>query len=169
MFGASGDVLLSRAPAPPLARPNIPSAPQQGRIFISYVREDREAVDRLAHALRRANFDVWLDRSNLLPGMRWQTEIRNAIRAGDYFIACFSPRYTAKQASYMNEELLLAIEQLRLMPRGRRWFIPIVLEKCAIPDLPVGPGETLDSFHYVDFSQNWDAAFESVLRSLRRG
>jgi hypothetical protein len=128
-----------------------------------------EAADRLAAALRGSGFDVWLDRTHLLPGMRWQAEIRSAIQAGDYFITCFSPQYTGKQATYMNEELIVAAEQLRLMPRSRRWFIPVMLEKCEISDLPIGPGETLDKvIQYADFSQNWDTAFQAVVRSLSR-
>jgi hypothetical protein len=159
--GGTGDVILCRAPAGPNAPP-----PPKRRVFISYVREDSEAIDRLAHALRGSGFDVWLDRTDLLPGMNWQSEIKSAIQAGDYFIACFSPRYAAKQVSYMNEELIVAIEQLRRMPRTRRWFIPVMLEKCDIPELPIGLGETLDNLHYADFSRDWDAAFQTVVRSL---
>ncbi|MGH3435248.1 MAG: toll/interleukin-1 receptor domain-containing protein [Sciscionella sp.] len=137
------------------------------RIFVSYVREDMDAVDQLVHALTESGFDVWMDRTHLLPGMRWQSEIKKAIRAGDYFIACFSPRYCNKLVSYMNEELIIAIEQLRLMPRNRRWFVPIMLETCEIPDLPIGPGETFSEFiQYADFSVNWDKAIRAVLDSL---
>ena len=77
---------------------------------------------------------MWLDRTDLLPGMRWKSVIRKAIRSGDYFIACFSPRYVSKAETFMNEELNIAVERLRRMNRSRQWFFPVILEDCEIPD-----------------------------------
>src|SRR5437879_1648035 len=39
-----------------------PKHPPHRRIFISYVHEDWQQVDRLVRSLRRREFDVWLDR-----------------------------------------------------------------------------------------------------------
>jgi TIR domain len=136
------------------------------RVFISYVREDSDIVDRLAAGLRAESFDVWLDRTHLLAGMRWQSVIRQAILSGDSFIACFSPRYVSKNSTFMNEELNIAIDRLRTMHRSRRWFFPVMLEKCQIPDYPIGPGETLASLHYLDFSRNWTSAMKSLVTAL---
>ena len=58
--------------------------------FISYVREDLPIVDRLADELRQNGIEVWIDRDRIAPGERWHDAIREAIRAGDLFIACFS-------------------------------------------------------------------------------
>lgn len=57
---------------------------------------------------------MWRDTSSLWPGEDWRAKIREAIsRDALVFIACFSSRSVARQVSYQNEELLLAIEQLR--------------------------------------------------------
>ena len=40
------------------------------------------------------------------------------------FIACFSSRSVARKISYQNEEILLAIEQLRVRRPGDLWLIP---------------------------------------------
>jgi hypothetical protein len=166
VVGDNNTVSGAPRPAPPA------SAPVRGgtRVFVSYVREDLATVDRLVAALRDAGHDVWIDRGSLLPGMRWQQEIRKAIESGDYFLACFSPHYWKPQ-SYMNEELALAVARLRLMPRTRSWFIPIVLEPCELPDVPIGPGETIaDSIQYADFTADWDAAVRQLVAALgRRG
>jgi hypothetical protein len=66
----------------------------------------------------------------------------------------------------MNEELLLAIEQLRLRPRDRQWFMPVVLDRCTIPDYPIGAGETLQDLHHLDFSADWDAAISQLVRAI---
>jgi TIR domain len=102
-------------------------------VFISYVRDNRDVVDRLATELRAAGVDVWLDRERLRPGERWKTAIREAIHSGILFVACFSREYAARDASYMNQELTLAIDELRLRPVDRRWFVSLVLSGGEVP------------------------------------
>jgi hypothetical protein len=43
----------------------------------------------------------------------------------------------------MNEEITQAIEQMRQLPTDQRWFIPVLLSSCNIPDLSISPGVTL--------------------------
>src|SRR5262249_49097893 len=147
-----------------LVRP-IDKAPKR-RVFISYVREDLVIVDKIAEALRLVGVDVWLDRTHLKAGDRWVDVIKSAITDGDYFIACFSTAYANRTNTYMNEELLLAIEQLRRRPRARRWFIPITLDSCDIPKYPIGVDETLDHIHRLDFSDDWAKSIELLLKAV---
>jgi hypothetical protein len=158
----------SRVPSPAEDGPAKDGSPValRKRVFISYVHEDAQPVDRLASALISNGLDVWLDRTHLLPGMRWKSVIRKAIRSGDYFIACFSPSYVSKTETFMNEELNIAIDRLRTMHRSRQWFFPVMLEECDIPDYEIGPGETLDSLQYLDFSRDWDAAVKKLVAAL---
>jgi hypothetical protein len=147
----------------PVSRQSETVRAARRRIFVSYVREDLALVDRLVLDLRTAGYDVWIDRSQLLPGRRWKSEIKKAIADGDYFIACFSPNYWKLQ-TYMNEELIYAVERLRLMPRNRDWFIPAMLAECEIPDHAIGPNETLaDTMQYADFGKDWDEALRQVI------
>ena len=59
-------------------------------VFISYVRENTEDVQRLAQALKAYGVKVWLDKNQIKPGYRFADAIRDAISQGDFFIACFS-------------------------------------------------------------------------------
>jgi hypothetical protein len=79
-------------------------------VFISYVRENSDDVERLAQVLRAYDINVWLDKNQLEPGQRWKEAIRRTISQGDFFIACFSVEYNNRSKTYMNEELTLAIE-----------------------------------------------------------
>lgn len=135
-------------------------------VFLSYVREDSALVDQIADTLRMHGIDVWLDRTNILPGDDWRKAIRHAIRDGAYFVACFSPAYAKRTRTYMNEELDLAVRQLLLMPHGTRWFIPIKLAACEIPELEIGAVRTLESIQYVDFSTDWNSAMTELLKGL---
>jgi TIR domain len=88
-----------------------------GHVFISYVREDRQRVDRLQAILAQAGINVWRDTGSLWPGQDWQIEIRRAIMSRSLaFIACFSEHSDAKGVSYQNDELIVAVEQMRRRP-----------------------------------------------------
>ena len=134
-------------------------------VFISYVRENIEIVDRLYQALRSRGIQVWLDRNDIGPGLRWKREIRRAIQQGAYFIACFSQEYNARGRTYMNEELTIAIEELHQRPIDQAWFIPVKLNECEIPDRDIGGGETLRDLQYVNLYENWMLTFSVSLKS----
>ena len=113
------------------------------KVFISYVRENMEIVDRLYQELKSHGIQVWLDRNDIGLGLRWKREIRRAIQQGTFFIGCFSQEYHNRDRTYMNEELTIAIEELRQRPIDQAWFIPVKLNEREIPDLDIGGGETL--------------------------
>ncbi|MDG4830376.1 TIR domain-containing protein [Solwaraspora sp. WMMD1047] len=136
------------------------------RAFLSYVREDLAAVVKIADALRMVGIDVWMDRTHLKVGDRWADTIKDAISEGDYFLAFFSRAYSNRTSTYMNEELLLAVEQLRRRPRARRWFIPITLDQCEIPKYPIGAGETLEQIHHLDFSDDWSSSIAQLITAI---
>jgi hypothetical protein len=125
--------------------------------FISYVRENTQEVDRLCKQLTEAGVRVWLDRADVQPGARWKDAIRSAITNGAFFVACFSQQSVEKDRTYMNEELSLAIDELRLRPMDRAWFIPLKLNECAIPDRTIGGGQQLSDIHHIDLSRDWQS------------
>ena len=102
-------------------------------VFISYVRENRDVIDRLASELKGRGVTVWLDRNDIEPGARWRDAIKHAIRGGKFFIACFSKEYSGRNRTEMNEELTLAIDELRKRPSEQTWFIPILVNETDIP------------------------------------
>jgi hypothetical protein len=133
------------------------------RVFISYVRDNSDAVQRLVHALTAQRVEVWFDQTHLQPGDRWREVIRKEIEQGDFFIACFSEEYSQRRRSFMNEEITQAIEQMRRLPTGQRWFIPVLLSSCNIPDLSISPGVTLRDFQWVALYDNWDDGIQRIL------
>ena len=120
--------------------------------FISYVREDSGQVDVLRAELKKRGVATWTDREDLAPGTHWKDEIRKAIQSGAAFIACFSASYHAKPKTYMNEELVIAIEELRMRPRDRAWFFPVILDDSHVPSNLIGAGETLGDLQSVSLA-----------------
>jgi hypothetical protein len=132
------------------------------------VREDAQSVRQVTQGLLEANIPVWVDVDDLVGGSRWRDEIRKAIYSGRAFIAFFSTTSEQREKSYMREELVEAIGQLRLRPRDRPWFIPVRLEPCALPDVSIGAGETLSDLHYIDVFDAADSrAIERLVHAVR--
>lgn len=128
---------------------------------------------RLARALERSGVEPWLDRTRLAPGTRWREAIRDAIRSGALFVACFTRHSNARERSYMNEELTLAIDELRQRPTDRSWFIPVVLDGGEVPARPISAAETLRDLQWVDLAHDWEAGVHAIVRlateSIRTG
>lgn len=122
-----------------------------GHAFISYARSDGDSVDGLQRGLEGAGVRVWRDTADLWPGQDWQSRIRHAITSSALvFIACFSRASTARQVSYQNEELTLAISEMQKRPPDVPWLIPVRFDDCAIPDRDIGGGRTLRSIQRAD-------------------
>ena len=135
-------------------------------VFISYCRENMDAVDRLCENLTSRGIKVWLDRNALKPGTQWKPAIQQAIQHGDFFIACFSAEVNARNQTYMSEELKVAIEELHQRPVDKAWFIPVKLNECEIPDIDIGGGETLRDLQYINLHKNWDVGIQRLLDTI---
>lgn len=134
-----------------------PSSPASA-VFVSYVREDSERVDRICAQLQEAGLPLWRDIDNLVPGTRWRQEIRRAIRTGSAFVGLFSSHSERRGSSYMRAEIIEAIDELRVRSRDRPWFIPVRLNACELPTIEIGAGELLSDLHYLDLFDSDDKA-----------
>jgi WD40 repeat protein len=141
-----------------------------GHAFVSYVREDAEHVDSLQQVLEAAGIKVWRDTADLWPGQDWKTEIRHAIGADTLvFVACFSRAGLARDRSYQNAELALAIEELRYHRPDTPWLIPVRFDDCKIPDLDLGGGRTLRSLQSSDlFGDQYDRNAKRLVQTIQR-
>src|SRR5215831_533837 len=85
------------------------------------------------------------------------------------FVACFSTRSVARVKTYQNEELLLAVEQLRMRRPDNPWLIPVRFDDCVIPDLDLGGGRTLASIQHVDlFGNRHDVGIARLVTAVLR-
>ncbi|PPI02664.1 hypothetical protein C5C95_00200 [Rathayibacter sp. AY1B7] len=138
--------------------------------FISYVKEDKDHVDKLCRVLDAAQIPYWRDRKDLAPGDAWRQKIRDAIRSGSVtFLACFSDSSRARETSYMNEELTLAVEEFRLRPPGATWLIPVRFDDGQVPFWDLGAGRTLDDLNYADlFGDSYSENAAGLIATMNR-
>src|SRR6516162_6569746 len=129
-------------------------------VFSSYGGENRDVAVRLASELKSRGVTVWLDRNDIEPGALWRDAIKNAIRGGKFFLACFSKEFNERDRSYMNEELTLAIDELRERPSSRTWFIPVLMNETAIPSRRISSAEDLSDIQALKLYENWSDGVE---------
>ena len=103
------------------------------RIFISYAHEDQRRVSEIVNFLVKTNYDVWVDYKNLLPGQKWELEIKNAIKSCDYVLVCISSNSVRKRG-FIQKELKVAFQIYELFPEGEVFIIPVRLDECEIPN-----------------------------------
>lgn len=137
------------------------------KVFISYVHEDKAAVDRICAKFKEHGIEYWIDRKDIQPGRDWKEAIRTAIGQGAFFLACFSQEQEKKQQSYMNEELNLAIEIYRQQAFDSGWLIPIKLSECVIPARPTIAGRTLQDLHAVDLYEDWEEGMGRLIDVIK--
>jgi hypothetical protein len=102
------------------------------QVFIAYVREDAEAVERLCAALETAGFSPWTDARKLLPGQNWPRAIESAIETSDFFVACFSGNSVNKTGGFQSE-IRYALDCARRVPLDEIFVVPVRLDGCRVP------------------------------------
>lgn len=135
-------------------------------VFVSSGYEDAALVNELCGILENAGIRTWRDIHHLLPGDGWKVTMRNAIESGIGFIACFSNGSEDRSGSFEQEELMLAVEQLRLRPADSGWFIPVLLDDVNPPDITIGPGRTLGDLPSISWHRNRPFARNALLRAV---
>jgi hypothetical protein len=136
-------------------------------VFISYVRENESKVKKICDLLRKHGIDAWVDREQIRPGQPWRQAIRTAIEDGAFFLACFSDEYTSRLRTYMNEELICALDEIRRRPMDRSWFIPVLLSGDKVPYREIGGGMLLSDLQWVDLGKDWDDGVRRIIGVVR--
>jgi hypothetical protein len=141
-----------------------------GRVaFISYVHEDRSAVDALQVALERSGIRVWRDLDQLLPGESKRQKLVEAIRHQSFaFLSCFSAERAARERTYANEELSMAVDVLRTQNTAA-WLIPVRFDDTVMPSLALGHHGTLEDIMWVNlFGDQRKAELARLIAALQR-
>lgn len=137
-------------------------------VFISYLREDKRQVLRLADELRSNGAVVWVDESDLLTGAPWREEIAEAIRQAEFFLACFSSTYERRPNNGMLEELNYVIKWRRA---GNTYpeILPVKLNACDIPNIQIDSQRKLNDLHWSLLDdENWEASVRLLVEITLR-
>ena len=132
---------------------------REGKVFISYAHEDYEESYILYKNLKNSGIDVWFDKEDLLPGEKFDFEIRNVIKNSSYFIAIISKNSVNKRG-YVQKELKLGLDVLREFPENKIYLIPVRIDEST----PIA--DELRQLHWVDMFDNWKKGLDGLLKVL---
>lgn len=125
-----------------------------GKIFVSHSSVDKPFVRKLASAIERAGFAVWLDEKELMPGDPLARRIGEALDNARVVLVVVSAASIASR--WLAFELNKASER---MVKGECRVIPVVIERV---ELPPEVGGLL----YADFTSDFKLPLKSVLTTL---
>lgn len=115
----------------------------KARVFLCHASEDKPQVIELYHQLKKAGYNPWLDKEDLLPGQSWRQEIEKIVRDPfNLVLVCLSHKSTTKRG-VVQQEIKWALDVLDQMPEDAIYLIPARLEACQVPD-------RLSNLHWVD-------------------
>ena len=80
------------------------------KIFVSYARRDRQAVDVLLQDMRRARHEVWVD-EELTGGQAWWDTILATIRGADLFVIALSPDLLKSRACHAEYQYAIGCQR----------------------------------------------------------
>lgn len=130
------------------------------QIFLNYAREDLDIATRIYKDLSTTGLNIWFDSESLLPGKKWKSEIKKAIRDSKYFIALLSSHSVSKRG-YVQTELREALEILDEFPESGVFIIPVRLEDCKA-DHP-----KIQELHWLDLFPSYDAGIKNLMRVFK--
>lgn len=79
-------------------------------VFLCHSSGDKAAVRNLWQRLTDDGFVPWLDEKTLLPGQRWEIEIRKAIDAAGAIIVCIS-RTSVNKEGFLQREIRMVLDK----------------------------------------------------------
>ena len=99
-----------------------------GSVFISYAREDLEAVKRLKSALESAGCDVWFDLERLKAGENWRNSLEDEVTLScSVFISIISTT-SESRAGVVHEERTWAERGAARMGANIEFYVPVIID-----------------------------------------
>lgn len=140
-FFAESDKLEEQGYAPVKKKKSVP------KLFISYPHGSKDIVYKITDYLVEHNFDVWIDKNEILPGDSFFKAISDGFYEADFFLMFISK--ASINANYAKEEIQHIIDNK--IKQNKSFFV-IKLDDVHSNDIM----QNLDNYMYYDFSVNND-------------
>ena len=126
------------------AQPDLPS----GGIFISYAKEDVEAVRRIHQALDELGIEVWFDKDRLEAGDQYDQKIKRNIKACSLFLPVISANTERRLEGYFRREWKLAEDRSLGIAEHVPFILPVVVDETPPYDSTVP-----ETFHKAQWTK----------------
>jgi ActR/RegA family two-component response regulator len=129
------------------------------RIFLSYVKSERDKVRLVYDQLENEGFTPWMDMMDIKGGEKWEDVIEQSIKDSIFFLVFISKKSLTRRG-FFQKEINYALEIAKKKLKGDIYLIPIRLENCDVPD-------NLNKFQWIDIFEK--DGFERLKHSLYSG
>ena len=134
-------------PAPVRFLPPAREMPDNA-VFISYAREDLQAVQQIKAGLEAAGITTWFDIDRLEGGDDYDRKIQHNIARCSYFIPVVSVTTQRRLEGYFRREWSYAIDRARNMADGALFVLPVSIDATTAAEALVP-----DKFKALHFTQ----------------
>ena len=111
----------------------MPDEMPRGAVFVSYSRDDREAVATLVRDLTAAEIPVWVDKQRLSAGENYERSLEFAVKnACSFFVSVISRATDSDSTRFVHTERSWAAQR---HVEGFVYYIPIVIDDTEKPKL----------------------------------
>lgn len=117
----AGSAAPSRFPPPTREMP-------ENAVFISYAREDLNAVQKLKACLDAAGITTWFDMDRLETGDDYDRKIRGNIARCSFFLPVISATTQRRHEGYFRREWSDAVDRTRGMADGAVFILPVCID-----------------------------------------
>ena len=134
-------------------------------IFVSYAKEDFDAVKPIVEKMRSFGATVWFDDSNLIAGDEYETMINDKIEQCKRFVPFISRTTLRTGRRFYKKEWNKAISELQYR-FDEEYIAPIILDDTdkTNPSIP----KPFRDVHIISLSEEgFDAKLKSLIRSFR--
>jgi TIR domain len=115
----------------------MPDEMPRGAVFVSYSRDDREAVATLVRDLTAAQITVWVDKQRLSAGENYERSLESAVKnACSFFVSVISRATESDSTRFVHTERSWAAQR---HVDGFVYYIPIVIDDTEKPKLEPAP------------------------------
>lgn len=150
---------------------SLERASPQRQIFLSFYDEDYEKVEELRVALTTAGHSVWSeDRIEGDAEEDWEVATQALMARCEVILLVLSQEGLERERSPLDLDAQTAIELHRKVGGGPRLLVPIRLDDCEVPPIPVGGTRTLNKLARIDLfpEERWARGVHRLLRSLAK-
>lgn len=135
---------------------DVPPSPRI-EVFLCHSSGDKVKVRGLWERMKADGLAPWLDEKELLPGHRWEIEIRKAIDRAGAIVVCLSNSSVNKEG-FLQREIRLVLDKASEKPDDAIFLIPTRLEPCPVPG-------RLKEFQWVNLFE--DSGYSRLLQALQ--
>lgn len=136
-------------------------------VFLSYAPEDESLVAPLRSELEARGVRIAPRRHQIEAGLRWKPALKKSIAESERFLLCFGGGGKGR-ASWVEDEVAIALEHLRTLPEERAWLIPVKLGESGIPPELVERDPVFGEIDPIDLAAEWKAGVDRICHQLPR-